>query len=228
VHLTNGSPDDLQYAFRAGCKNKKEYAALRLKELNNALNVCGFKREHHYILNGADQKIIDNLYPITLKVLHLIKKIKPSVVITHSYEGGHPDHDCAAFIVSKTLKILSARPEYPKARHIEFSGYHGANGYFESGTFLHSPGIIMSVTLPEYNRKLKKEMVGCYTSQKEILSQFNIEKEMFRIAPVYDFRKPPHCGKLLYEQMNWGTSSSKWRKTVEVVSREIDTKFDIK
>jgi hypothetical protein len=68
-------------------------------------------------------------------------------------------------------------------------------------------------------------MIDCFATQREMLSIFNIEKEVFRIAPVYDFSQPPHGGTLLYEIMNWGLNSNKWRAVVEQVSNEIDRNF---
>lgn len=217
----------MRFAYRAGCKNQKEYASMRLKELSDALSICDFNRDDHFVLNGVDLKVIDSLYSLIIQVIHLIRRIRPSVVLTHSYEGGHPDHDCASFIVSKALKVLSVSMGYTNIRHLEFSGYHEHNNLIETGTFKIGSGIIITVSLPEYNKCLKKMMIDCFVSQKEMLSIFNIEKEVFRIAPVYDFSRPPHNGKLLYEIMDWGMSSSKWRAVVEQVSQEIDRNFYI-
>lgn len=215
----------MRFAYRAGCKNQKEYASLRLKELRDAFSICDFNREDHILLNGVDQKVIDSLYSLTVQVIHLIERIRPSVVLTHSYEGGHPDHDCASFIVSKALKVFTLSRGHTNIRHFEFSGYHEHNSLIETGTFKTGSGTVITVSLPEYNKNLKKMMIDCFVSQKEMLSIFNIEKEVFRIAPVYDFSRPPHSGKLLYEIMDWGLNSSKWRAVVEQVSQEIDRNF---
>jgi hypothetical protein len=45
-----------------------------------------------------------------------------------------------------------------------------------------------------------------------MLSHFNVDWEKFRIAPSYDFRQPPHAGRLFYENFDWGIrSGAQWR-----------------
>ena len=50
----------------------------------------------------------------------------------------------------------------------------------------------------------KRAMLGCFRSQAETLGQFRVEREVFRVAPAYDFAVAPHEGMLLYEAYGWG------------------------
>ena len=59
----------------------------------------------------------------------------------------------------------------------------------------------------------KRRMIDCFTTQRWLLEKFAIAVERFRLAPDYDFRRPPHPGELHYETLGWGISSADWRHT---------------
>ena len=42
-----------------------------------------------------------------------------------------------------------------------------------------------------------------YQSQCAVLSEFEVEKEIYREAPKYAWHKPPHKGVLNYEAWGW-------------------------
>lgn len=218
VHLTEGSPDNLLYASRNGCSGKKAYAELRMNELENALQVCKFDHNHYCNLRYNDLGVVYTIENALWEILHLIEKIQPEVIMTHPYEGGHPDHDCAAYISQKTIEILSPRYGLSQIQRVEFTCYHGRNGYLETGTFLGDSETVKTIQLSLESKQKKVDMFECYYSQKEMLSLFMVDKEMFRIAPVYSFGSPPHDGKLLYETMDMGIDGQSWREIVDVVS----------
>jgi N-acetylglucosamine malate deacetylase 2 len=60
----------------------------------------------------------------------LLEQHRPEVIVTHSYEGGHPDHDACAFAVHHALELTRAQP-VPVI--VEASFYHigpqGEAGY---------------------------------------------------------------------------------------------------
>lgn len=219
VHLTEGSPENLKYAHYCGCTNRGEYAKLRMNELKSALTVCDFDNNHYSNLQYVDLGVIYYIEKIIEDVLHLIKEIKPAVIMTHPYEGGHPDHDCAAYIAQKSIRIVSEKNEMSAIKRMEFTCYHGKKGYMETGTFLDRSEETITVQLSRQNRQIKEKMLNCFNSQKEMLSLFCSDKEIFRTAPVYSFTKPPHEGKLLYEKMNMGIESQCWRNIVNSVSK---------
>ncbi len=64
--------------------------------------------------------------PVDLPVAIVVAHPDAAVVLTHAYEGGHPDHEAVAFAVQ-----ASGRPR------IEMAGYHaGPNGHMIAGQFL--------------------------------------------------------------------------------------------
>ena len=71
-------------------------------------------------------------------------------------------------------------------------------------------------------RELKVAMIKGFTSQERTLQPFTQpEVERFRMAPEYDFTRPPHEGKLWYENFNWGTDGACWRKKASQTLSEI-------
>jgi hypothetical protein len=39
-----------------------------------------------------------------------------------------------------------------------------------------------------------------------------VKRELFRLAPAYDFGAPPHEGQLWYEDFDWGMTCRRWRR----------------
>src|SRR4051812_38287342 len=93
VHITDGAPRDMMDARQHGFDSWEEYAAQRRNELLEALRVAGIPDNCSHHLGIADQEASINLSLITLKLYELLRELRPQYVITHPYEGGHPDHD---------------------------------------------------------------------------------------------------------------------------------------
>jgi hypothetical protein len=68
-------------------------------------------------------------------------------------------------------------------------------------------------SLDSGERRVKVRMLGKFATQAKTLHPFlSPEVERFRVAPRYDFTRPPHQGKLWYENFNWGVDGATWRK----------------
>lgn len=213
LHTTDGAPRSGRDAEAAGCAGVIEYAALRRRELERALAHAGLKPDQLDSLGFADQDTSFHLAALTRLVLHRIEDWAPDVVLTHAYEGGHPDHDATAFAVHAACALLDgAAPSI-----VEMAGYHGADGpdpgkstSFQA--FLPAPGIpIHTVTLDPAVRRLKRRMLDAHASQAATLAPFRDDVERFRRAPAYDFTGPPHPGPLNYDRFEWGMTGERWR-----------------
>jgi len=136
--------------------------------------------------------------------------VRPRAVITHAYEGGHPDHDAAAFVAAHALQLMAAvtRPAL-----VEMTSYHGALGHFVTGQFLDRAdrAVTTRVLTPE-QRARKRAMIAAYASQAHTLAAFELDRERFRAAPSYDFTLPPHEGVLHYERMAWPMRGREFRQ----------------
>jgi LmbE family N-acetylglucosaminyl deacetylase len=106
------------------------------------------------------------------------------VLVTHPYEGGHPDHDALARAVHDATGALA-----PDVRPVilETPFYHPGPNPHELvwGAFRGDPGRVAPLS-PRAGAR-KRAMFACYRSQAHILANFSLETERVRIAPDYTF-----------------------------------------
>lgn len=215
VYVTDGAPRDGKDARIHGCSTPAEYAKVRRRELERALAVAGLRTNQCVHLGRPDQEASFHLADVALELAHFFGAARPDWVLTHPYEGGHPDHDAAAFAVHAACALVRNRGARPPAL-VEFTSYHGRDGTLEVGAFLPPqraetfPGGEASCELTEEQRRLKAEMLSCYETQRSVLEAFPLDRECFRRAPEYDFRQPPHAGPLYYEAFPWGMTAERW------------------
>jgi N-acetylglucosamine malate deacetylase 2 len=205
VHVTNGSPQNPTDARNAGFNTSEEYSRARFEESFAAAELSGIPRQQFRQLGFGDQQAAHDLHGVTLCLIRLFKELQPEVVLTHPYEGGHPDHDAAAFAV-RTATELSGQG----IRIGEFCSYHAgvAAGVCETQVFLGDPGITRDLTPRQ--KQLKRAMFDCFVTQQHVLRMFSPEVERFRTAPDYDFTRPPHAGRLHYENFDWGMQGARF------------------
>ena len=220
IHVTNGAPRDLDNALRACFATGYEYAGARREECLSALGLAGVAPEQVRELDFADQEATFNLIPITRRVVEILREVGPEAVLTHSYEGGHPDHDATAFAVHTARRLLEgefARP--PEV--LELTSYYSCGGRMVTSDFLPFRGYgVRTFRLSKEARELKQRMFDCFVTQREVLRWFPIGVERYRAAPPYDFTRPPHEGRLHYEYFNWGIRGARWRTLAhEAISR---------
>lgn len=204
VHVTDGAPLRLDDPARAGFDTPAAYAAARERELRDALSRSGARPERA-MLGVPDQEASEAIPQIAERLRALFRAHAVRHVLTHAYEGGHPDHDAVALAVH-----LAAPPEV-----IEFAGYHAApEGGMRTGRFLvgdQDGAREIAVQLAADDLARKRAMIACFRTQAAILSQFDPAQERFRAAPAHDFTAPPHAGRLLYEDWGW-MSGAEWRQ----------------
>jgi len=79
----------------------------------------------------------------------------------------------------------------------------------------------MFYELSEKERERKRVLVSCFTTQRETLKGFRDHAEQFRIAPIYDFSRPSHAGKVLYEHYPWGMTSERFCQLAQEAEEEL-------
>lgn len=209
VYLTDSAPK--QSKLRSRRLRREEYADLREAEAQHALRIVGVPPHRIISLGATDQDAVFTLDALATHFLLTVSRIHPEWIVTHAYEGGHPDHDSAAFVAAMALNLLeqqqSSRPTL-----LEMTSYHADNGRLASGSFLANQHQGWPVWLTSEELSRKREMLACYYSQAKVLRDFPLEPERLRCAPEYDFTQPPHPGKLWYEQMGWEMTGSHWCK----------------
>ena len=206
LHVTDGAPRNLVDARAAGFELCEDYAAARRTELLNALELAGVSAQRAECLEIADQEASLAMADLARRIANLLRDLRPSAILTHPYEGGHPDHDATALAVHAASNLIPASPEI-----YEFTSYHARNGVMEVGCFLIDGEPGEPVVLTNAERQRKQRMVECFATQLPMLRNFPLDIERFRTAPVYDFTQAPHAGKLFYENFDWGMTGTRWR-----------------
>jgi LmbE family N-acetylglucosaminyl deacetylase len=222
VHVTDGAPRNEEDARAAGFAGWPAYAAARRREAEAALALAGLAPERLTGLGIPDQRAAYELAPLARRLAAILRDGSFGVVITHPYEGGHPDHDATAFAVHAACRLIDAEGAKPP-RLVEMASYHALGGSFTAGTFIAhaAAGPVATVPLDAAARRLKRRMLDCHATQRSVLAPFTVEAERFRAAPAYDFRIPPHPGPLHYDTRNWGMSGEEWRRLAQAALAEL-------
>ncbi len=218
VHVTDGAPRRLDDAARLGFTTAAAYAAAREAELQAALAVAGVAPER-IRLGVPDQEASLHMAGIAADLARALAAHGIQTVLSHAYEGGHPDHDATAHAVH-------AAARQSRLPVVEFAGYHARPeaGAAEGGAsaagasaaawtvqrFLPGPPETR-IDLGPAETAQKQAMLDCFATQAAILSAFAASVERFRPAPAYDFARPPHDGPLNYETWGWEMTGVRWR-----------------
>jgi LmbE family N-acetylglucosaminyl deacetylase len=224
VHVTDGAPDDAAYAQQKGFPTREAYAQARQREVRAALDVIGIPAERVRSLDFVDGQTAWQLVDVCNRVAELLDELRPDVVLTHPYEGGHSDHDSTAFAVHLAVGIL-LREGVPAPIILELTSYHNYNGarrLFDFLPFWSNP--IRTVWLSPDDRAVKRKMFDLFESQRQCLQTFPIEVERFRQAPRYLFTVPPHEGQLDYERLCRKMTGAEWRANAEKALAELRTR----
>ena len=218
LHVTDGAPRDPQFVWGGFQGTWEEYARARRQELEQAMALAGIGQERLRCLGYADQEVAFSLPRLARELAGVFCELGPDVVLTHAYEGGHPDHDSVAFAVSAAVQALERPPEV-----VEMALYHAGPQGMETGRFLpFPPGSPESrIDLTPEERALKGRMLAAFPTQAEVLQDFlPPTDEVFRSAPAYDFTRPPHDGPLQYELWGFPMTGERWRMLAALRARE--------
>lgn len=209
LHVTDGAPRSGQDAHAHGFASASAYAAARRAELAKALRLVGQDPARAAMLGVPDQEATQHLPRITGAVAAWLRAHRPAAVLTHAYEGGHPDHDATACAVHAACAVLGA--DAPQV--IEMTGYHAGPDGIVVGRFLPAEDAdLVELPLSATAREAKAAMLACFATQRAVLAWFPMgEVERLRAAPRHDFTRPPHEGALFYERFPWGMTGSRFR-----------------
>ena len=216
VNVTDGASRDGCDAARKGFSSSGAYGYARHDELEAALS-CLSSSPAVVRFGFANQQVVRELRAVFDRLAQFVRTSAPDVVITHCYEGGHPDHDALAVAVS----ALARHSELPRFAHLEFSGYHGdPHGPLVTGRFPAEPQCEAArCLLTPAEQAIKRRMLNCFRSQERSLAPFGCTEEWLRRAPAYDFMKSPTGGCVWYDRYSWRVRPDEWRARVRLVDR---------
>ena len=146
-----------------------------------------------------------------------IADVRPDLVVTHPYEGGHPDHDATAFAVHAARRLVGVAAP-PIA---EMTSYHMGHGGVETGAFQGGDEPAVTIPLTPAEIDLRARMMAAFATQRGLADQFTFDAERFRLAPAYDFGRPPHAGQLWYEKFPWGATGEQFRARAVAAAAEL-------
>lgn len=217
--LTDGAPRDTRFWPSDMSGSRQKYAELRRRETANAFRHARIS-ETPVWLGGTDQETVFQIQMLTSKLRALLDKTGIEAIVTHPYEGGHPDHDSAALIARLAISRMR---KTPRPELLEMTSYHAHNKRCVTGEFLPEKSVgqkfdPLIFDLNECDRERKQKMMAAYRSQRAVLEGFRVDREMIRLAPDYDFSRPPHEGKLCYECMGWPINGARWREIAAITS----------
>lgn len=222
LHLTDGAPLDRSLQNEDALRTRQAYARIRRREALRAMDVVQIPQERVRCLGAVDQEATFSLAELVLCTVNALEELRPSLLAVHAYEGGHPDHDSAAFVAHAACALMRRRGgKVPLV--IEMTSYHAAGGRLTIGQFVPGSGPPeVVVRLSGKERARKNEMIACFGSQTPVLANFGVDVERFRLSPTYDFTRAPHTGRLHYERLDWILSGKDWRLFATVALRELD------
>jgi LmbE family N-acetylglucosaminyl deacetylase len=212
-YITDGAPHDRRMWYTSGARTRGDYARIRRDERVRALALAGLEPRCSSSLGVADMEATRALTAIAQRVSNLMLLLRPDFVVTHAYEGGHPDHDAASLGVWAATHLVARQGVEPPPI-IEMALYHGSPGYPVMGELMSWPGAVeLELALSDDERWRKQAMFDCYGSQALALAPFReLTVERYRFAPTYDFTRAPHDGPLLYEQHELDITGIEWRE----------------
>jgi LmbE family N-acetylglucosaminyl deacetylase len=211
LHVTDGAPSDMHDAKAAGFDERSDYARARKEECLAALALANVPQDHVVDLEITDQCASTYLAELTRKITTFLQQSEADIVVTHAYEGGHPDHDATAFATHAAMRLMEQNGFKPP--ELFEMGLHPSEDYkAKVPEFLRgAERETTTLLLDERAKELKQRMFACFETQRESLEISPIGPEKFRLPIAYDFSFPPQDGKLHYEKFPWAPTSGEWQ-----------------
>jgi LmbE family N-acetylglucosaminyl deacetylase len=221
VLLTDGAPRNLVDAKALGFATAAAYACARAAEFREAMRLVGVADTAMVSLDVPDQSAARNLTLLTCRLVEIFSARSIRIAITHAYEGGHPDHDAAAFAVHAARNLLVRDGHLLQI--IEMPLYRlGQEGMLvQSFAPCSDGGPEMRLQLNAPAQQQKQQLLDVYRTQRSMLSAFRLDAEPFRLAGQYDFACLPNVGRVLYERHDWGLTGTQWEALVQESSRQL-------
>jgi LmbE family N-acetylglucosaminyl deacetylase len=219
VHVTDGAPRNDAAVQAHGFETAEAYAAARGQELRAALALAGVSDDALVSLGVADQEASFHLPDIARRLTTLFGEGQINVVVTHAFEGGHPDHDAVALAVHAAAALMQQRLA---PAIVEMPLYHlGLTGWTVQRFVAAAGPPELEIHLSDEQRRRKQVMLDAYVTQSQVLSMVAADVERFRPAPPYDFTVLPNEGRLLYDLHGWGMTGTRWQALAATALREL-------
>ena len=211
LHVTDGAPPEMGHAGVASSPEHEIDSKALKRECKSALAIANVPADKIVDFDVPNHSASEHLADLTKRIAGFLQQSGADIVVTHPYEGGHPDHDATAFATHAALRLMKRNGFRPPVI-FEMALHPSPDGNAKVPEFL--PGVEGETTtllLDERATALKQKMFECFVSQRESLEVSPFGPERFRQPANYDFTAPPKAGKLFYENFDWAPRSEEWR-----------------
>lgn len=187
VHATDGSAGDEAVATE---RLREAMAALRGLEVRPSMAPCGLPDGSLVEHAGALATALTAWLPDTV------------LLITHAFEGGHPDHDACAL----AAQIACASEAERSGRHVarlEFAIYARSAGVIRANAFApdaQPAPTVIKLSTEEQMRKWRA--LQAFAFQRHVVDRFPLKAEALRPAPDHDFTAMRRPDDLLFAFRN--------------------------
>jgi N-acetylglucosamine malate deacetylase 2 len=191
VYVTDGATHDSAHARALGFESELDFAAARFHELRSALSRVRFPESRLQFLGFGNRESLFNLKNIYEQLREIFRLSRPAWVLTHAFEGDQPDCAATALAVHWACQEVNLSGG-PRIQIGEFSNSHPYRDASRSLEFLENtsyPGD--RIELSDHEQEIKAEMISCYRDRSAALRHLPLSYESYRVAPTYDFLKPP-------------------------------------
>jgi N-acetylglucosamine malate deacetylase 2 len=186
VFCTDGAPISPAVWFDLKIATRQKYGRIRTSEAVAALKTSGANAESTF-LHAQDGLMHRSLGTVYDHLKRVVNRWRPDFLLTHAYEGGHPDHDCCSFII-KGISCLYSIEAW------EMPLYFKKGRELVTQQFLYPSPDTIQVGATVREIAVKERMFRNHTTQMRLgsLSMFDYSKpELFRVQQNYDYNRKP-------------------------------------
>ena len=211
LHVTDGVPNG---HAGVGHLDRSETVRARRRECREALAIANVAPEHIVEFGVTSHQTPLKLAEVARRVASFLQATAPDVVLTHPYEGGHPDHDATAFATHAAIQLLRRNGFRPPSL-FEIALHPARDGKGRVLDFLPSDAAeVTTLLLDKKARDLKRQMFACFAAPPEVQRENTLGRERFRRPLRYNFAAPPNDGNLFYEKVADVAGNVKWQSLV--------------
>ncbi len=176
----------------------------RFRELDAALAALGVTPASRVCYGLPDGELVEHLAPLIERLVHDLAKV--DLVLTHAFEGGHPDHDACALAVQAAVDRLDG--DRAPVR-LEFALYRREAAGVAMNSFpTDAPGAPLALTHDEQDRRV--QALSAFESQRHVVSRFPRDREAIRLAPQFDASLPRSPDAVLFARAD-PQAEARWR-----------------
>jgi LmbE family N-acetylglucosaminyl deacetylase len=188
-----------------------DYDQTTTKACISALALANVPSDRVVELGVTDIREPHSLASLSREIEGFLRRFRPEIVLTHPYDGGHPDHDATAFATHAAMRLMQNNGFEPPAL-FEMALHPSHDGQKRELDFFPGPWReTTTLVLDEKTRNLKRRMFDCVAVQERNLRGTTLSLERFCRSPDYDFSIAPSAGKPAYESFDPEMTGVRWQ-----------------